>query len=190
MAPSNGAEEVSSDALADDAEPEARFAVLPKRARRAKTLKTWSGQFKTYLYQERSLTLFKCKELKMISSAQESEAQFNVRVREATRGKRDLAVEKLRKRYGSKLASLRDRIQRAEEKVDRERAQLGQQKLQTTFSVGATVLGALLGRRGARSSVGRATTAMRGAGRVAKEKQDVARAQDRLRELVECQEDV
>ena len=50
--------------------------------------------------------------------------------------------------------------------------------MQTAISVGATVLGAFLGRRVASvGTVGRATTAARGVGRAAREKEDVERAQ-------------
>ena len=49
------------------------------------------------------------------------------------------------------------------------------------MSVGATLVGALLGRRAiSTSTLGRATTAARGVGRSLKEGEDVARAQDRL----------
>ena len=45
--------------------------------------------------------------------------------------------------------------------------------------MGATVLGAIFGRGG----IGRATTTARGASRVARERQDVLRAEEELREL-------
>jgi hypothetical protein len=51
--------------------------------------------------------------------------------------------------------------------------------MQTAISVGATVLGALFGRKlGSIGSVGRATTAARGAGRAARERGEMARAED------------
>jgi hypothetical protein len=53
------------------------------------------------------------------------------------------------------------------------------------------VLGALFGRRVATSgSVGRATTAMRGAGRVAREKDDVKRAREDLKVLEQQLQDL
>ena len=49
---------------------------------------------------------------------------------------------------------------------------------------GATLLGALFGRKLASSrSVGRATTALRGAGRAAREKDDIQRAEQQVKEL-------
>ena len=53
--------------------------------------------------------------------------------------------------------------------------------MQTAVSFGATVLGALLGRKTlSTSTLGRATTAVRGAGRDYKESEDVARAQQNV----------
>jgi hypothetical protein len=56
--------------------------------------------------------------------------------------------------------------------------------MQTAISVGATVLGALFGRKlGSLSNVGRATTAARGLGRAAEQRADVARAAESAEEL-------
>ena len=53
------------------------------------------------------------------------------------------------------------------------------QGLQTAISVGATILGALLGRKAfSAGTIGKATTAARGAGRIIKETSDVGRAKE------------
>jgi C4-dicarboxylate-specific signal transduction histidine kinase len=53
--------------------------------------------------------------------------------------------------------------------------------LQAAVSVGATVLGALFGRKiGSARNVGRATTAARGVGRTSRERGDVRRARERV----------
>jgi predicted RNase H-like nuclease (RuvC/YqgF family) len=63
--------------------------------------------------------------------------------------------------------------------LDREKDQLEQQKLQTTISFGATILGAILGRKVTQvGNVGRATTAARSASRILKEKEDIKRAEE------------
>jgi hypothetical protein len=180
------AQPVERDAVVDQPLPDARYATLPQKAGGAKAFTTWEGQFKTFLYQQQSLILYKCSKLKLTSTPAETEAEFGIRVREAVREKRDAEVEKLKQQYEAKFSRLNDQIQRANEKVAREEAQLGQQKLQTAVSVGSTVLGALLGRKvGSRANVGRATTALRGAGRVAREKQDIELAQVRVKDLEE-----
>ena len=52
-------------------------------------------------------------------------------------------------------------------------------QLQTAISVGATLVGALFGRKAiSASTIGRATTAARGVGRAMKESEDIGRARD------------
>ncbi len=159
-------------------EPGASFVELPARAMDSRSYATWEKAFKTHLYQEGALTLYRSAVLKLSSEPDETEADFRIRVRQAARERRDGEVEKLRKKYAPKLATLQERIRKAEQRLDRERSQYDGQKLQTAISVGATVLGAFLGRRVATvGTVGRATTAARGVGRAAREKEDVERAQ-------------
>jgi len=156
----------------------AAFAALPARASDARSYGTWEKALKSHLYQEATLTLYRCAALKLSSDPGESEADFRVRLRQAARERRDADVEKLRKRYAPKLAALQERVRKAEQRLDRERSQYDSQKMQTAISVGATVLGAFLGRRVATvGTVGRATTAARGVGRAAREKEDVERVQ-------------
>ncbi|HSQ03723.1 MAG TPA: hypothetical protein VLN59_06800 [Burkholderiales bacterium] len=82
------------------------------------------------------------------------------------------------------MAALQGRIRKAQEAVAREKAQADQQKVQTAISIGATLLGALGGRKITSSgNVGKASTAMRGASRAMKEGQDVGRAEDNVEVL-------
>jgi hypothetical protein len=63
--------------------------------------------------------------------------------------------------------------------VEREQSQFNQATVQTAISVGATVLGALFGRKTlSAGTIGRATTAVRGAGRSMREHGDIGQAQE------------
>jgi hypothetical protein len=167
--------------LQPDGYPHARYDTLPSAATRAKSYAAWGKALAGHLYRERKLPLWRCRALKATSSSSESEGDFRVRLGQMVRERRDLQLAKLEKRYGTKLGRLKDRVRKAEERIAREKSQYGQQKLQTAISVGATMLGAMFGRKVASiGSVGRATTAVRGVGRAAREKGDVARA---VREL-------
>jgi hypothetical protein len=116
-----------------------------------------------------------------VSRPGETEGEFRARLRTALHERRDLEIEKLRQRYSPRLASLQDQIRRAGERVERERAQHRYRQQETAISIGATVLGALFGRKAVgASTVGRATTAARSAGRIAREKEDVSRAEENL----------
>jgi hypothetical protein len=170
--------------LEEEPEAGARFATLPSRAARPASYTRWGKMLKTHLYRTRPLRLWRCPKLKALSQPGESEGDFRVRLRQLLHERRDLELEKLRKRYAPKLARLQDRIRSAEARLEREEDQYRQQKMQTVISVGATVLGALLGRKLASArSVGRATTAMRGAGRAASEREDIGRAREDLEVL-------
>jgi hypothetical protein len=163
----------------DEPEADARFASLPAAAADPKTYVRWSKMLKTHLYREHPLDLWRCRELKKISNPGESEGDFRVRLRQLLHERRDLEIEKLRKRFAPKLVRIQDRIRRAEARVAKEQSQYQQQKMQTAVSLGATVLGAIFGRKlTSVGNVGRATTAARGAGRAARERGDIARAQE------------
>jgi DNA repair exonuclease SbcCD ATPase subunit len=116
-------------------------------------------------------------------------------VQQATREGRDAQVEKLRAKYAARIARVTAKVRQAEEAHSREQQQAQQQKVQTAVSFGATLLGAVLGRRAVSlSTLGRATTAARGVSRTAKEIEDVTRAEDRLEsaqaELAQLQEQI
>jgi len=162
----------------------ARLAGPPAAATRARSYETWRKSFADHLYRQRVLTIWRSAALRQSSRPGEAEGAFRVRLAQAAHEKRDLQVENLRQRYAPRLAALQQRISTAEERTQREQSQYDQQKLQTAISVGATVLGALFGRKlTSVGNVGRATTAMRGVGRAARERGDVGRAQEGVEAL-------
>jgi hypothetical protein len=171
------------DGLDTQADPAggAEFAALPPRAADPGAYRTWEGAFKSSLYKQATLPVLSCPALKLTAQAGEARPAFLVRVREARREQRDAAVEKLRQRYAPRLASLQERIRKAGTRVGREQAEYSHHKLQTAVSLGSTVLGALLGRKGVTmSTVGRATTTARGMSRAARQKGDIDRAREDL----------
>jgi hypothetical protein len=157
------------------------FDPLPAAASRAKSYPEWGRALADALYRTASLDLYRAPELKLAGRPGESEGDFTVRVREALRAKRDAAIEALRKKYAAKIDAADGQERRAEERVAREQSQASQQAVQAAISVGATVLGALFGRKTlSSSSVGRATTAARGMSRTMRERGDVGAAQGSL----------
>jgi len=178
--------EVRSAELAAEGSPDAAYAPLPKGSTDKKRLATWSKKLASACYREHTQPLWHCKELRTWSEPPEAEGDFRARLGQLGRERRDLEIEKLRKRYTPKLARLETRRQRAEDKLGREQAQLSEQKQSTLISAGTAVLGALFGRKamstGTASRVG--TTLRRGT-KISKEKGDVERA---LRDLEEAAE--
>jgi len=185
-APWEGAREIGRAAPELDAEPVAgtRFAELPPAASRAESYEKWRKAFAAHLYRERALALFRGGSPAVTSRPGESEGAFRARLRDASREARDVAVEKLRAKYGKQLATLRDQKARAAHKVDSEREQYSAKKMETAISIGASVVGALFGRKlASRTNVGRAASVARGIGRAADERGDVARAAERVEQI-------
>jgi predicted nucleic acid-binding Zn-ribbon protein len=158
--------------------------VLPAAAARPQSYAAWRADFSKWLSRTQSLELMRSARLGVVSRPGESEREFRIRLQQAAREARDERSEKLRKKYEPKMATLRERIRRAEQAVEREKEQAKQSKLQTALSVGATLVGAFLGRRSVSTgTLGRATTAARGASRSMKEASDVGRAQETVEAL-------
>jgi hypothetical protein len=123
---------------------------------------------------ELPITLHESKSSKLISRAGESERDFRMRIADREREARDAEAEKLRKKYEPRFTTLRERVRRAEQAVEKEQGQSQQAMLGAAVAVGGSLLGALLGGRKGRG----AGTAMRGAGRAARSRQDIAHAQE------------
>lgn len=174
------------DDLETQPEEGGTFETPPTAANQAKHYKSWHKDFINWVYRHYTLELWKSPTFKVTSQAGESERDFGLRLQQLAREKRDEATEKLRKKYAAKATRLEDRIRRAQQAVEREEEQAKQQKFQTVISIGATILSAVLGRKAvSRSSMGKATSAIRGISRSRKESQDIQRAEENVDALQE-----
>ena len=90
-------------------------------------------------------------------------------------------LDAVRARWAKKAESVQGKVAKAQQAVATQEGQLHGQQMNTAISVGATVLSALFGRKKlSLGTLGRATTAARGAGRAMNEAQDVSQAKQRL----------
>ena len=97
----------------------------------------------------------------------------------------------MRSKYASRFRTLADQIRRAEQKVEREKSQKSQKTMSAGISVLTSIAGALFGRKlKSVTNVSRAGTAMRSAGSVAKEAEDVRHAEEALAALHERHRDL
>jgi hypothetical protein len=156
------------------------YADLPTAAQNVANYRKWNKDLLRWVRQNRPRVLLRSENFGMISQLSESEGEFRLRLAQVMREKRDLEVEKLRKKYDKRFITLKDRLMRAEQAIAREDEQAKASKMQTAISFGTAILGAFLGRKAvSATSASRVGTAMRSASRVQKEKMDVARAQER-----------
>jgi hypothetical protein len=173
---------VEFDPLALDAAPitGGEYVDLPTAAQNVSNFRKWNKDLLRWVRQNRPLMLMRAKSFGLISQLGESEGEFRSRLAQIMREKRDLEVEKLRKKYDKQFTTLKDRLMRAEQAIAREDEQAKASKMQTAISFGTAILGAFLGRKAvSAASAQRVGTAMRSASRVQKETMDVARAQER-----------
>ncbi len=162
----------------------AEYGALVPEALKGSNYRKWQKDLLRWVRQNRPLILYRSKEHKMTSRVGESEGEFRARLTQSIREKRDLAVEKIRTRYNRRFTTLRDRLMRAEQAIDREQEQAQSRKVQTAISFGTAILGAFLGRKAVSvSSTSRMGTAVRSASRVQKEKMDVVRARERAESI-------
>jgi hypothetical protein len=174
------------ESLEREAPDGASYAEVPAPALKAKNYDAWAKQFTTAVLAREAMELLRSPSAGEVSRPGETERDFRARLQQASRESRDRALDALRRKYAPRLAMLEEKLRRAQQTVERESQQASGQKVQTMISVGATLLGALMGRKAiSASTVGRATTAARGLGRSAKESEDIDRAKDTVRAVEE-----
>lgn len=162
----------------------AQFGSVPSAASKAKSYEAWNKDFSGWLFRTHKVDLFKSPSTKEVSKPGESERDFRVRLQQTGREQRDKGAETLRQKYAPKIAALQDRVRRAELMKEKQQTESRSSQVQAAISVGASILGAFLGRKTiSASNIGRATTAIRGAGRVMKESQDVGAAEENVAAL-------
>ncbi|NOT21675.1 MAG: ATP-binding protein [Nitrospiraceae bacterium] len=165
-------------------EGDAQFLPLPTGAGKTKNYTDWTKDFSGWIFRTQKMELFKSPSTKDCSKPGESERDFRVRLQQSGRETRDKQSDSLRQKYAPKIATLQDRIRRAEQMKERQQAESRSSQMQAAISVGASILGAFLGRKTiSASNIGRATTAIRGAGRAIKESQDVGQAEENVSAL-------
>ncbi|MHB9149310.1 MAG: ATP-binding protein [Thermoleophilia bacterium] len=177
--------------LSREPEGEATFSALPAVGGRAASYKEWGKDLASWLYRTQALDLLKSSALKMSSIPGETEGEFRVRLQQAAREQRDLAIERLRESYAPKLLRAEEAIRKAQQAAEREQEQAKGAKLQTAISFGATLLSAFTGRKKlSATTLGRATTAARGVSRSLDQTGDVDRAAETVNAKLQQKKDL
>jgi hypothetical protein len=170
-----------SDLERDATETNASFTPVPSPATQPKSYDAWSKLLADAMFRTLKMELLRSPALELSSKPGESERDFRVRLAQAAREQRDAEIERLRAKYAPKLATLAERLRRVQMAQQVQREQATASKWQVAMSVGASILGGLLGRKTiSAANVGRAATAARGVGRTMKESADVTRAGENI----------
>jgi len=152
----------------------ASFADLPAGAAQAKSYTAWGKAFADALFRTETLEVLRSPALGVSSRPGEAEAAFRGRLSQAGRERRDAQMADLQEKYGPRVRALQERLRKAEQKVELQKAQANEAKFGAALSAGAAVLGGLFGRGG----ISKAATAARGVGRTVRESGDVSRAEE------------
>ncbi len=172
----------------DDCRPEppaeSFYYPLPSTVTKLKDFRGFKKDFSDFLYQNKRLELFRVKETGFESKPGESLGDFKVRFSGQLREQKEEAVEKLRNKYQTRQERLEQKLNKAFDKLDKEKVDVTTKTTDSLISFGVAVVGAFFGRKTfSASNISRAATGMRNVGRVAKEKSDVKRAEQDVWEL-------
>ena len=155
----------------------AHYYDLPGIISKDKGLKKAVRGIKAYLYRVENLTLFRCRVFKLESKAGESRSEFIVRVKDHLNEKKELEIEKLKRRYAAKEQAAQNRLLRAQERLSRESSEA----TSSIIEMGISVLSALFGKRTS-TTIGRAVSK---GGRILKERSEMSRAEAYLAKVQE-----
>lgn len=164
----------------DKEKPEnGNFTDLPAYLSSQKSYSAISKDFALWIYQTQELNLFYSPKLKLYSQFDESEEAFKQRLQDIQRANNVAAKETVRLKYQTRIATLQERLRKAQDRLSQRKQQVWRQWLETIMSVITTILGALVGRsRISKTTINQAGTSIRRAGRIQKEQSEASAAND------------
>ncbi len=144
--------------LSGQAESGSAFLDLPASANDMGELKAFGNELEEYLYRSRKMPLYYHPKLKVYSGPGEARREFQMRLGQLLREKRDAEVDRVESRYEKRLDRLQDRLRRSTITLEKKEETASARKREVLVSVGETVLAMFLGRRSrsaASSALGR-----------------------------------
>jgi hypothetical protein len=164
---------------------------LPAIIAQQKDCKALAKSFGDYLFQNSRLELSRIKGGDFESKPDERPGDFKVRFNDYLRQQKDQAVDKLKEKYRVRQAGLEQKLNRALDRLDKEKGDVQAKTADSLISFGVAVVGAFFGRKAmSAANLGRAATGVRSVGRVVKEKSDVKRAEEEIAELRQAMEEL
>ncbi len=152
----------------------ASYAALPSVITQIRNMQPLKKQLSNFLYGSQRIELWACKALKMESKPGQSKRDFIVMVEDTLKEKRDLAIEKIEKKYQTKYHRLEEKRTRLEIKLQKEQADVTSKTTDTVIGIGLTVFGALFGRKSmSASTLNKGASALKKGKSVLKERNDV-----------------
>ena len=172
--------------LADlDSEPVdgASYGELSSPGSNPKNYDKWKKLLSQYVRKELPLSLYNSPTLKEHSNIDEDERDFRIRIQHLAHEKRDEEIDKLNKKYGSRLNTLENRLLRAQQRVEKQNTQASQKKVDAAVSIGSAVIGTLFGKKASKTSVSKFGTALKSTNRARTSGESVNQAEESLQSV-------
>jgi hypothetical protein len=169
--------------LGDNAAEGAYFVKLPTTLDEAAEFSSQKKALEDFLYANWFVSVFYSPALKVYSRPDESQRDFQLRLQQAAREKRDAELDEINDYYEAKLEKLDERLRRVEATVARKDADARARGQEAWVSIGESIFGTLGGRR--RSMYRGLSTYMSKRRMASQKKIEVEEAEDTLATLEE-----
>ena len=123
------------------------YSSIPTHFNSIQELNEHRKKFSNYLFRNQKYIIASHPKLKLGQSQNETRANFIMRVKQAAREERDIEVDKLEKKYGSKLDKINTKIDRLTSSINADESEHDARKREEILGAGETIIGVLLGRR-------------------------------------------
>jgi prefoldin subunit 5 len=149
----------SLDKLSPQPVEKAGFFIPPAPMTLESSYKAWKKEFMHWLIGSQKFYLLLSPSTKQYSNAGETERDFRLRLMKTATEKRDSDVTKLKQKYAPRLTALEQKIRRAQADFEQAQIHARERQVGAAIDIGATVLGAIVGRRGSTATLRQARTA-------------------------------
>jgi hypothetical protein len=138
------------DSLERDPLPDTGFLSLEAPLNNASTIKSMQKDFEDYIYRSLSVEVLFNPTLKLTAEPGTTRAAFRTQCSEAAREKRDEEIEKLRKKYETKITSIERKLLKEEQELSEDEGELASRRLEEAATLAENVIGLLGGSRSSR----------------------------------------
>jgi hypothetical protein len=163
--------------------PGAKFLVPSKAMFQESSYGIWKKEFSQWLTQTQKFYLLFSPSTGEYSKKNENERDFRLRLINAASERRQENVLSLKNKFAPKLISLEQKIRHAQTQAEKAYLEARQQKVATAIDIGATVLGAMVGRRNSTTGLRQAASAAKEISKIAGETQSIDVANRNLQAL-------
>jgi len=170
------------DFSATPKQDELKYETLPNFVTKLKNFKEEERKFKDFVFRNAKLSLYSALGLK--SNPDESKEAFLLRVKDKCEEEKEKATEAFEAKFEKEKARLEKAIAKANEKLEREKAQAKSSLINSALNIGSAIAGALLGsKKLSTTNITKMATGAKSASKMMNDKKDVALAEESVEAL-------